>query len=72
MRNYFFRPNYLKKQTNSPNEKGINRPRLAGIFGVAKSSADRCLVDGCPILKRPAGKGDPWPWPRGGEGGSGR
>ena len=38
----------------------VNRAHLAAVFGVARTTVDAWVAEGCPVLKRPAKRGDPY------------
>ncbi len=38
----------------------VNRAHLAALFGVARTTVDAWVAEGCPVLKRPAKRGDPY------------
>ena len=42
-----------------PSGEVVNRSRLAVVFGVARTTVDAWVAEGCPMIKRPASKGDP-------------
>ena len=37
----------------------VDRAHLAAVFGVARTTVDAWVADGCPVQKRPAKRGDP-------------
>ena len=38
----------------------VNRTRLAVLFGVARTTVDTWVAEGCPVVKRSASRGDPY------------